>query len=474
MVRSASKWVMDMHQIPWKAYSEMEILEVLTLLFRERGHKVYNVHKTDRSGENGADLECSKTGETGKILIAVKKKPRKIDAGQLKIFAKRPASTKIYVHIEEPSTAFRKAMEEVKNHISFWNAEKLTCEVFSTDIRFYLFMVIENSFEIPIFEITRSFFKVYFSLKKKKAGKPIRADSKMLNLLWVAKDRSSSLHKALRILQSFFEETDLSGTDEETRRSIVEAFLKSLEELKFQSLDTLYDHLQEFLDKYPTNFEQYCEQTKGRSNWTYFAANIPKLSPKYIIENLERSFEFEAKHKDFLKKHEVHDNVTRDGLSYLLGDISRILANEVSMFEETVDDLFSIGIWGKWDDGRDEFARMSSERTKELEKCVEDELKAIRGEFAHNLDNKNFQRSVFPNEVFETYQEELSHRLSGNTFLAIQKAYQKVSILSYPSNLPDVNEGRHKEAIVFIDKAMAALTSNGELSDLRAEKRYLI
>lgn len=451
----------------------MEILEILTLLFRERGYKVYNVHKTDRSGENGADLECTKTGETGKILIAVKKKPRKIDTGQLEILAKRQASTKIYVHIEEPSTAFRKAMEKVKNHVSFWNAEKLTYEVFSTDIRFYLFMIIENSFEIPIFEMTRSFFKVYFNLKKKRAGKPIRADSKMLNLLWAAKDRSSSLHKALRTLQRFFEETDLSRADEETKRSIVEAFLKSLEELKFQSLDTLYDHLQEFLDEYPTNFEQYCEQTKGRSNWTYFAANIPKLSPKYIIESLESSYEFEAKHKDFLKKLEVPNNITQDDLSYLLGDISRILANEVSMFEDAVDDLFSIGLWGKWDDSRDEFTRMSSERTKELKKSVEDELKTIRGEITYNLKNRNFQRSVFLNEVFETYQEELSHRLSGNTFFAIQKAYKKVSILNQPANLPDVNESRHKEAIFFIDKALAALASSGELDDFRSEKRYL-
>jgi len=76
-----------MYQIPWKEYSEIEILEILTMLFRERGFKVYNVHKTDRSGENGADLECSKTGETGKILIAVKKKPGKSDIGQLETLA---------------------------------------------------------------------------------------------------------------------------------------------------------------------------------------------------------------------------------------------------------------------------------------------------------------------------------------------------------------------------------------------------
>ena len=449
----------------------MEVLEVLTLLFRERGYEVYNVHKTDRGAENGADLECARMEETGKILVAVKKKPRKIDIGQLKAFAKSPAILRIYVHTEEPTIAFRKAMEEAQASVTFWNAEKLTHEVFSTDARFYIFMVVENSFEIPIFELTRSFFQVYFDLKKRKAGKPIKADSKMLNLLWAAKDRSVSLHKALRILQKIFEEMDLSGISEETRRLIVDAFLRSLEELKFQSLDTLYDHFQEFLDKYPTNFEQYCEQTKGRSNWTYLAANIPRLSPKHIIETLERAYDFDAKHKNFLRNHKAHDNTARDDLSSLLGDISRILANEVVMFEDAVDDLFSIGLWGKWDEGRDEIARMFSERAKELTRCIENELRTMREEITDSLKNKSYQRSDFLNEVFETYREELSHKLSGHTFLAIRKAYQKISILNYPSNLLDVNEQRHKEAIASIDKALAALASSGKLVDLRADAR---
>ena len=462
-----------MFQIPWKLYSEIEVLEVLTLLFRNKGYQVYNVHKIDRRGEDGADLECTKPGETEKLLIACKKKPGKIDVGQLQTLAKRTARTKIYVHIEEPSADFRKAAEKVGNRVSFWNAEKLTYEVFSTDIRFYLFMIIENSFEIPVFEITRSFLEVYYNMKRKKAGKALKADSEMLNLLWVAKDRSSSLYKALRTLQTIFEEMNLSTFDEEIKKSVTSAFLKGLEELKHQSLDPLSDLFHEFLDKYPTNFEQFCEQTKGGSNWRYLASNRPQLSSGYIIKSLEHSREISAKLKDFMDKNNAN-LVKSDNLSDTLGDVSRILANETMWFEETVDDLFSIGVWGKWDDRREEFSRMSEERIKELKKGIKEELGAIKREITQNLKNKNFQRGISSTtDVFTTYREELNHRLSLRTFMAVQKAYMKISTLNQPTNLSDVNKRKHEESMIAIDKALTMLDSSDMLEKFLAEKKYL-
>ena len=62
-----------MFQIPWKLYSEPEILEVLTEIFEVKGYQVYNIHKTDRRGEEGVDLECAKPAENQKIILAVKR-----------------------------------------------------------------------------------------------------------------------------------------------------------------------------------------------------------------------------------------------------------------------------------------------------------------------------------------------------------------------------------------------------------------
>lgn len=138
-------------------YSEPEVLEVLTEIFRDKGYKVYNIHKTDRRGEQGVDMECTKPAENEKVLLTVKKKPEKSDIGQLEDFAEKASTSKIYVYIEEPSTAFKSVMEGLKNRMSFWNAETLTYELFCTDLRFYLFMILENSFEKPIYEIIHSF-----------------------------------------------------------------------------------------------------------------------------------------------------------------------------------------------------------------------------------------------------------------------------------------------------------------------------
>ena len=460
-----------MIQIPWKEYSELEIIEVLCSLFKDKGYKTYNVHKTDRSGEKGADIECSKFGETEKLLVAVKKKPGKNDTGQLTAFLKRPEKQKIYVHIEEPSTAFKEEMDKTKNQVSFWDAETLTLELFHVNPRFYLFLVLENSFEKPIFSLSYSFIKIFDRVRNNRAGEIVKANPRMLNLLWEAKDRSSSLYKSLRLFQKFFENMNLSEIDEKTKRTLVEGFLNSLEDLKYSSLDRLYDLFNEFIETYPTNFEQYCEQTTGRSNWLYFAKNLPELSPGFLIDSLEEANQLNAKIKEFLEKHETNKTSENFDLSYLLGDISRLLANEVMMFEETVDDLFSIAIWGNWDDMRDEFAKMLTERTKDLEDRVIKELEFIKNKIEKKLETRNFEKVFFSIPVFNSHSTEISHHIAGNSFLTVKKAYDKVIILNNSSNSTALIRKRCEETSTAIKKALTILSSDGPFDSFEAHYR---
>ena len=217
-----------MFQIPWNLYSESEILEVLTEIFKLKGFNVYNIHKTDRRGEEGVDLECTKTGENEKLILAAKKKPEKMDIGQLRDFAKSNSTARIYLYIKEPSAAFKKAMEEFKTRVSFWNAEKLTHELYCTSVRLYLFMVLENTFEEPVFDIILSFLKVYFRVEKKNVEPPTKATKEMLNLLWAAKDRSASLNKSLSNLQYLFEHMNLAEVKEEIKETIVSRLFQAL------------------------------------------------------------------------------------------------------------------------------------------------------------------------------------------------------------------------------------------------------
>jgi len=279
-----------MYSIPWKLYSEEEIQEVLAHIFRQRGHDVYNLHKVDRSGEAGAgaDLECTRKGETGKMLIAVKRRPRSKDVTQLQLFASQGAKTKIYVYIKEPTSRFKREMNKLLGKVSFWDSDKLTSEVLNTDLRLCLFLIVENYFEKELFDITLSFCKVYIDLeeKKRKLVTLTKADPEMLNLLWNAKDRSASLHKSLRTLQIFFEETDLSMIDEKTKKSIINAFLASLSQINRNSLRPLKELFHKFMEKYPTNFERFCVETADRSNWLYFLTNLPKFIPRSSYKNI--------------------------------------------------------------------------------------------------------------------------------------------------------------------------------------------
>ena len=337
-----------MYQIPWKKYSEEEIQEIVAYLFSCRGYEVYNLHKVDRRGEKGADLECSKTGETSKVLIAIKKKPRKKDIHQLEELARREAEVKIYIYVEEPSASFKRFMNRIKN-VSFWDSRKLTREIFNVNTRFYLFLIIENYIKKSIYNIILSFCKIYVDIDRGEieVKAPMKADIQMLNLLWNAKDRSASLHKSLRTLQEFFENIDLSNIDGETKKSIINGFLRSLFALHYNSLKPLELLLREFLNKYTNNFVQYCVQTKGGSNWRFFFNCMPQLLPGYIIDSFEKAKQKYVEIKAILKDEKNNFSV-KNNLSETLGDISRVLANEAYWLEETVDDLLSIALFGKW------------------------------------------------------------------------------------------------------------------------------
>jgi len=336
-----------MFQIPWHLYSEEEIQEVLTVLFKEKGYEVYNIHKIDRRGEKGVDLECSRQGEAEKLLISVKKNPRQKDVNQLNDFADKPVKTKIYVYTGEPSTGFKKVMEKVKDKISFWDSRKLTFETFAVDARFYLFMIIENYFEKDVWAITFSFCKFYmdFNEQGRRFGKPVKADRKMANLLWQIKDRSASLHKSLITLQTLFERMKPFKTDQDTEMYIAQAFLKSLSFLQMDSLKPLRELYLEFLRKYPANFEQFCIESKGRSNWKYFIEMKPQLLPGQIIKSFEEGKEMTQTMRELIPQTETKQEKER--LTETLGDISRILASEAYWLEDTVDDLFKIGLTGK-------------------------------------------------------------------------------------------------------------------------------
>lgn len=100
-------------------------------------------------------------------------------------------------------------------------------------------------------------------------------------------------------------------------------------------------------------------QTADGSNWFYFLQNLPDLTPGYVIKTFEKERKDYEKTKDFLEKIRTRLKKTeeKESIGEILADVSRRLSASAYWLEDTVDDLFSIGLLGAWDSMRNKFAR---------------------------------------------------------------------------------------------------------------------
>jgi len=80
LINISSFLYMDISNV-WKNRDEEFIHQCLEEAFEFQSYKVRNLHKSDRSHENGVDLECTNPDE--KVAIQAKIKPSKPDIEQL-------------------------------------------------------------------------------------------------------------------------------------------------------------------------------------------------------------------------------------------------------------------------------------------------------------------------------------------------------------------------------------------------------
>ena len=137
-------------------------------------------------------------------------------------------------------------------------------------------------------------------------------------------------------------------------------------------------------------------------------------------------------------------------------------------FEDAVDDLFSIGVFGKWDDMREEFGRMSKERSDELKSALKNELNGIDRKIDQALTDGNFQNQLFISKIFSSHIAELKQHLCGNDFLFLQNTYSKIKALRSPSNLASVNKRRYEE-VKDIAKTLQLLDKKDLWDDISAD-----
>lgn len=109
--------------------------------------------------------------------------------------------------------------------------------------------------------------------------------------------------------------------------------------------------------------------------------------------------------------------------------------------------LSSIG-FDRWKEGRDE---------KELKDRIREELEIILKEVTEDLEKEAFQSRAFFIEAFTALKQDLIRKLDANTFRAVLETYIKIDQLRFPSNLPDANRTKYKEAVATIKKTIDLL-----------------
>lgn len=79
----------------------------------------------DPANEKGVDLECTHKNNHKKVIIAVKKKPKVNDLGQVLQLSQHEADQRIYLYLNGATQSFRDQMGGFESTIEFWDEKSL-------------------------------------------------------------------------------------------------------------------------------------------------------------------------------------------------------------------------------------------------------------------------------------------------------------------------------------------------------------
>ena len=126
-----------------ESLNELQLQNLLTEVYQNKGFHVKNMHRIDPKLENGADLEVRK--DKGTILIAVKEKPKKSDTDQLKRFWRRKSEASLIYAYSKPSTGeFAIVEKELASDIIFLQGRKLHDFLIEGESLTYIQLIFEH------------------------------------------------------------------------------------------------------------------------------------------------------------------------------------------------------------------------------------------------------------------------------------------------------------------------------------------
>jgi len=326
--------------IPWPSFSEVEIQAILKLHFEILGFSVIWRHREDPANEKGIDLECRRDSDGKKIIVAVKKKPKKNDLGQVLELSQGDAHERVYVYVNGAAQSFRDQRETFASKVEFWDEKILEDRLNESDLT--LKLKADNSpTKLAMFQIMKSIIEVIDNQPPNTPSRP--PSQELMRTLWDMKDRAVTVNRCFSMAQLMFEDSSRFG---------------DLSDIKAQNLmvwclDFIYTYgLNSLLSAFtslPRELKELLgcvyENTKVRSNWLQLFTYDPGLMPRRVEDacaKYEQQIASWKKNADKRQSIQVEDDIPEPVYAELdeVADVLRRLGTWADGLEGTIDSLF--------------------------------------------------------------------------------------------------------------------------------------
>lgn len=178
--------------IPWDDYDELEIQTLLKMHFEMMGYETTWRHRDDPANEKGIDLEFNRKSDGRRVLVAVKKYPKKGALAQVVELADHEANERIYVYVGGAAQSFRDKLGNFSSRVRFWNEHELEGKLDETGTTLQL-KVANSKANEAMFRIMAHILA--WIRTKPPTRAPAKPSAEVLETLWGMKDRAVTVNK---------------------------------------------------------------------------------------------------------------------------------------------------------------------------------------------------------------------------------------------------------------------------------------
>lgn len=264
---------------------ESKLQELLTNVYKNKGYQVKNMHRDDPRSENGADLVIVKGNE--KILVAVKKNPKKGDIDQLnRLYNRKEEASLVYAYSGHSTGPFLEVENKLNNGIEFLTGKSLHDFLLMGESVDYLLLIFK--FHPLVQELSNSLAIIW---EHRKNMVPDIFKKEDLTLLYslkqaVLKKRISVGIVSLRY--DYYANSQLKKKIEEFP-SILDEQIRSLDQAQRYSSSSMIEAFDKVANIAPHLFAILWNKVSMRTNWreyTHKTESLPDLRSvvNYTVE----------------------------------------------------------------------------------------------------------------------------------------------------------------------------------------------